>query len=58
MKVKILLKDGRSIVSRTSDYEREQIDGMLMSIQSNFDMYVEGSYICKGNEVKKLTVEF
>lgn len=57
MKVKIILKDGRGMASRTSDYGREHIDGMLMSIENDFDMYVEGNYVCKGSEVKSLIVE-
>ncbi|MBD8839923.1 hypothetical protein IFU39_19090 [Paenibacillus sp. CFBP 13594] len=58
MKVKLLLKDGRGMVSRTNDYAKEHIEAMLVSIESDFDIYVEGNYVCKGNEVKALVAEF
>ncbi|PJN48782.1 hypothetical protein PAEAM_56440 [Paenibacillus sp. GM1FR] len=58
MKVKFLLKDNRAYESRADTYSKEQVEQILMAIEKDFEMRVEGKYVCKGNEVKALVIEF
>ncbi|WP_339236242.1 hypothetical protein MKX40_22245 [Paenibacillus sp. FSL R5-0517] len=57
MKVKFLLIDNRAYESRADTYSKEQVEQMLTAIEEDFEMRVEGRYVCKGSEVKAVILE-
>ncbi|MCM3134590.1 hypothetical protein M3629_17510 [Paenibacillus polysaccharolyticus] len=58
MKVTFLLKDNRAYESRADTYGKEHVEKMLTSIENDFEMRVEGEYMCKGSEVRAIILKF